>query len=66
MLTPEKKIIKNIPVIIKQFKNIINANNSFLRGRAYYVKETYLQKQKVSHCHITTTTKQFQDIIQRN
>ena len=22
-----------------------------------YVKETYLQKQKVSHCHIATTTK---------
>ena len=52
-----KKIIKKIPVIIKQFKNIINTNNSFLRARAYYVKETYLQKQKVSHCHIATTTK---------
>ena len=41
-----KKIIKKIPVIIKQFKNIINTNNSFLRARAYYVKETYLQKKK--------------------
>ena len=57
MLTREKEIIKKIPVIIKQFKNIINTNNSFLRARAYYVKETYLQKQKVSHCHIATTTK---------
>ena len=47
-LLQKKKIIKNIPVIIKQFKNIIN-RNSFLRARAYYVKETYLQKQKVSH-----------------
>ena len=65
-LLQKKIIIKNIPVIIKQFKNIINANNSFLRARAYYVKETHLQKQKVSHCHIATTTKQFQDIIQRN
>ena len=41
-----KKIIKKIPVIIKQFKNIINTNNSFLRARAYYVKETYLPKKK--------------------
>ena len=48
---------KNIPVIIKQCKNIINKNNSFLQARAYYVKETYLQKQKVSHCHNATTTK---------
>ena len=54
---PEWKIIKNIPVIIKRFKNIINANNNSFRARADYVKETYLQKQKVSHCHITTTTK---------
>ena len=46
VLTPEKKIIKKIPVIIKQFKNIINTNNSFLRARAYYVKETYLPKKK--------------------
>ena len=44
--------------MIKQFKNIINTNNSFLRVRAYYIKETYLQKQKVSHCHTATTTKQ--------
>ena len=57
MLTPEKEI-KKIPKIIKQIKNIINTNNSFLRARKYYVKETYLQKQKVSHCHIATTTKQ--------
>ena len=57
MLTPEKEIIKKIPVIIKQIKNIINTNNIFLRARKYYVKETYLQKQKVSHCHIATTTK---------
>ena len=56
MLTPEKEIIKKIPVIIKQIKNI-NISNSFLRARAYYVNETYLQKQKVSHCHIATTTK---------
>ena len=56
-LPPEKEIIKKIPVIIKQIKNIIKSNNSFLRERAYYVKETYLQKQKVSHCHIATTTK---------
>ena len=41
-----KKIIKKIPVIIKQFKNIINTNNRFLRARAYYVKETYLPKKK--------------------
>ena len=58
VLTPEQKIIKNIPVIIKRFKNNINTNNSFLRTRADYVKETYLQEQKVSHCHIATTTKQ--------
>ena len=56
MLTPGKEI-KKIPVIIKQFKNINNAKNSFLRATAYYVKETYLQKQKVSHCYIATTTK---------
>ena len=35
----------------------MNANNSFLRAREYYAKKTYLQKQKVSHCHIATTTK---------
>ena len=57
MLTPEKEIIKKIPVIIKQIKNIINTNNSFLRAREYCVKETFLQKQKVSHCNIATTTK---------
>ena len=57
MLTPEKEILKKIPVIMKQFKKIINTNNSFLRARAYYVKKTYLQKQKVSHCHIATATK---------
>ena len=54
MLTPEKEIIKKIPVIIKQIKNIINTNNSFHRAREYYVKETYLQKQKVSHFHIAS------------
>ena len=58
MLIPEKEIIKKIPVIIKQIENIINTKNSFVRAREFYVKETYLQKQKVSHCHITTTTKQ--------
>ena len=59
VLSPEQKIIKNIPVIIKQFKDIINTNNSFLRAKADYVKETYLQKQKVrSHSRIATTTKQ--------
>ena len=57
MLTPEKEIIKKIPVIIKDIKNIINTNNSFLRAREYYDSKTYLQKQKVSHCHIATTTK---------
>ena len=57
MLTPENEIIKKIPVIIKQFKNIINTNNSFLRARANYVKETYLQEQKASHCHNATTIK---------
>ena len=57
LLTPEQKIIKDIPVIIKQFKNIINTNNSFLRARTYYVKQTYLQKRNVSHCHIATTSK---------
>ena len=57
MLTPENEIIKKIPVMIKQIKNIINTNNSFLCARGYYVKEAYLQKQKVSHCHIATTTK---------
>ena len=56
MSLPQKKKIKNMPVIIKQMKNI-NTNNSFLRAREYYVKETYLQKQKLSHCHIATTTK---------
>ena len=58
-LVQNKKIIKNIPVIIKQFKDIINTNNSFLRAKTDYVKETYLQNQKVrSHSHIATTTKQ--------
>ena len=57
MLTPAKEIIKKIPVIIQQFKNIIDTNNSFLQAKTYYVKETYLQKQKVIHCHIATTTK---------
>ena len=56
MCLPQKKKIKKMPVIIKQMKNI-NTNNSFLRAREYYVKETYLQKQKLSHCHIATTTK---------
>ena len=56
MSLPQKKKIKKMPVIIKQMKNI-NTNNSFLRAREYYVKETYLQKQKLSHCHIATTTK---------
>ena len=41
VLTPEQKITKNIPVIIKQLENIINTNNSFLRARADYAKETY-------------------------
>ena len=36
LLTPEQKIIKNIPVIKKRFKNVINTNNSFLRARADY------------------------------
>ena len=57
MLTPEQKIIKNIPVIIERFKNNINTNNSSLRARGDFVKETYLQEQKVSHCHIAATTK---------
>ena len=57
MLTPEKEIIKKIPVIVKQFKNIIKTNNSFLRAIVYYVEETYLQKQKVSHFHTATITK---------
>ena len=56
LLTPEQKIIKGVLVITKQFKNIININNSFLRARAYYVKLTYLQKRK-SYCHIATTGK---------
>ena len=42
---------------MKQFKNIINTNNGFLRERIDYVKETCLQKQKANHCHIGTTTK---------
>ena len=37
LLTPEQKIIKTIPVI-KQFKIIININNSFLQARTDYVK----------------------------
>ena len=45
VLSPEKET-KKIPVIIKQIKNIINANNSFLQARVYYVRETCLQKQK--------------------
>ena len=53
MLTPEKEIVKKIPVIIKQIKNIISTNNSFLRAREYYVMETCLQK----HFHIAATTK---------
>ena len=57
MFTSEKEIIKKIPVIVKQIKNIININNSFLCARAYYVNETFLQKQKVSHCHTAATTK---------
>ena len=55
VLTPEQKIIKNISVIIKQFKNIMNPNNSFLRARTDHVRETYPQKVKVSHCHIAIT-----------
>ena len=46
--------MKEIPVIIKQIKNVINTKHSFLRAREYYVKETYLQKQKVSHFHIAS------------
>ena len=57
MLTPEQKNYKNNPIIKKKSKNIINANNSFLREMTDYFKETYLQKQKVSHYHIATTTK---------
>ena len=57
LITPEQKIIKGILVIIKQFKNIINPNNNFLQARAYYVKLAYLQKRKVSHCHIAATGK---------
>ena len=37
LLTSEQKIIKTIPVI-KQFKIIININNSFLQARTDYVK----------------------------
>ena len=36
LFTPEQKIIKNIPIIKKRFKNVINTNNSFLRARADY------------------------------
>ena len=57
VLILEQKIIKNIPIMIKQIKDVISTNNSFPRAREDYVKETYLQKQKVSHCHIPTTTK---------
>ena len=42
LITPEQDIIIGILVIIKQFKNIINPNKSFLRARAYYVKLAYL------------------------
>ena len=35
----------------------MNTSDSFLRARECYAKETYLQKQNVSHCHIATTTK---------
>ena len=48
------KTIKNILVTIKQFKNIINADNNFLRARADYIKgRLYLQKTKVksSYCN---------------
>ena len=55
VLNPEQKIIKNISVIIKKFKNIINPNNSFLRARTDHVRETYLQKVNVSHRHIAIT-----------
>ena len=34
----------------------MNTNNSFHQARADYVKEIYLQRQKVSHRHIATTT----------
>ena len=57
MVTPEQKTIKNIPIIIKQSKNNINTNNSFLQARANYIKESYLQEQKVSSCHTAATTK---------
>ena len=36
LLIPEQKIIKNISVIKKRFKNVINTNNSFFRARADY------------------------------
>ena len=48
------KTIKNILVTIKQFKNIINADNNFLRARANYIKgRLYLQKTKgkSSYCN---------------
>ena len=61
MLTPEQKIIKTIPVIIKQLKQIIDPNNSFLPARVDIsrrrVKEANLQKQMASNCHIAKTTK---------
>ena len=44
VLPLEQKITKNIPVKIKQFKNINNINNSFLQARVYHAKGTYLQK----------------------
>ena len=44
VLPLEQKITKNIPVKIKQFKNINNINNSFLQARVYQAKGTYLQK----------------------
>ena len=48
------KTIKNILVTIKQFQNIINADNNFLRARADYIKgRLYLQKTKgkSSYCN---------------
>ena len=36
LLTPEQKIIKNIPVIKKRFKNVIKRKCYFRRARADY------------------------------